>query len=84
MKRKRIGTRNYYLVPQVHTVVTNEDGEQDICTGCALGGPDRCPEGRDGVLLCQELENDKITDYIFIPATKQGLVDFAIHRLETA
>ena len=84
MKRKRIGTRNYYLVPQIHTIVVNEDGEQDICEGCSFGGPDRCPEGRGGELICQETENDKIVDYILIPATKQGLVDFAMHRLDNS
>jgi len=83
MKRKRIGTRNYYMLKQVN----NED--MDICEGCCFLGArvrgDKCPERRDEIVMCQEWETDigeSLIDYIFVPATKQGLADYVAHRLE--
>lgn len=86
MKRKRIGTRSYYMFKQID----NED--MDICEGCyfltgRLVG-DKCPERKDELVMCQEWETneegDWLTDYIFVPATKQGLADYVAHRLEQA
>jgi hypothetical protein len=84
MKRKRIGTRSYYMFKQV------DDEDMNVCEGCcflrAREIGDKCPERKDETVLCQEWETDKdgdwLTDYIFVPATKQGLADYVAHRLE--
>jgi hypothetical protein len=86
MKRKRIGTRSYYMMKQVD----NED--MDICEGCcflpAREAGSKCPEYSSELVMCQEWETneegDWPTDYIFVPATKQGLADYVAHRLEQA
>ena len=85
MKRVRVGTKNYYQVQQSQGVVNefHDDHEgRSLCEGCAFFPNGKatagCPDDRNGVLRC--CENG--IDWIFIPATKQGLVDFAIHRLE--
>lgn len=82
MKRKRIGTRSYYMFKQVD----NED--MDICEGCYFLGArvrgDKCPEHKDELVMCQEWDDETLTDYIFVPATKQGLADYVAHRLEQA
>jgi hypothetical protein len=69
-----------------------EDEEVDICEGCCfLAGRmvgDKCPERADETVVCQEWETGNggewLTDYIFFPATKQGLADYVAHRLEQA
>jgi hypothetical protein len=81
MKRKRIGTRNYYLLKQV------DNDNMDICEGCVFlglreNGSNKCPTRADTTMLCQEIETDLLTDYIFVPATKQGLADYVAHKLE--
>jgi len=88
MKRKRIGTKTYYMVKQLDAIAI--DGDADICTGCVflkereLGN--RCPEDKDEMVICQTYqsngESDWLVDYIFVPATKQGLADYVAHRLE--
>ena len=80
MRRKRIGTRSYYMMKQVH----NDD--IDICTGCCFlsdrNDGVKCPERRDEVVMCQEWADDWLIDYIFVPATKQGIADYVAHKLE--
>lgn len=82
MRRKRIGTRSYYMFKQIE----NED--MDICEGCcflpARETGSKCPEYKDELVMCQEWDDETLTDYIFVPATKQGLADYVAHRLEQA
>ncbi len=85
MKRKRIGTRSYYMFKKVD----NED--MDICKGCcflnAREAGSKCPEDNDELVMCQEWKvdeqgNEELTDYIFVPVTRQGIADYVAHKLE--
>ncbi len=85
MKRVRIDTKNYYKVQQLQSVVNRFHDDHEggsLCIGCAFfrNGIQTagCPDDREGVLRCCE----KDIDWIFIPATKQGLAAFVAHRLE--
>ena len=92
MKKMRIGTKDYYKVEQLKAIV-HGDSEKDICTGCAFFERNQfdiseCPRDREGNPKCQTwLETDEgtvIIEHIFIPATREGLTAFAIHRLENS
>jgi hypothetical protein len=69
-----------------------DDEDMNVCEGCcflrAREIGDKCPERADETVLCQEWEtvdgSDWLTDYIFFPATKQGLADYVAHRLENS
>jgi hypothetical protein len=76
MKRKRIGTRDYYLCKQVTNKIPP-------CTGCCFfpqkESSSRCPQNTSTVLMCVD---DMATDYIFVPATNRGIADYVAHKLE--
>lgn len=84
MKVRRIGTKNYYMLPQTQKMI-NElmEGGNHICRGCALFDRNvhtgvKCPEDRGGEFHCC----GDGTDYIFVPATRKGLAEYVAHKLE--
>lgn len=84
-KKHRKGTRNYYRLRQVSGEVL-EKRDSYMCCGCVFDdfkdGTARCPDRDKENLTCQTMTDDSLVDYIFVPATKQGLADYVAHRLE--
>lgn len=84
-KKHRKGTKNYYRLRQVPDHVLDER-DSYMCHGCVFDdfkeGTAACPDRDKENLTCQEWSEDGLVDYIFVPATKQGLADYVKHRLE--
>ena len=86
-KKHRKGTKNYYRLRQASAEAL-EIRDSYMCHGCVfddyIEGRKRCPERDKENLACQTWGEDNKTfvDYIFVPATKQGLADYVKHRLE--
>ena len=92
LKKYRRGTRNYYRLLQVPFEALDKKNHHQ-CVGCCfddLTNPKlpSCEERKRDDLRCQDfIPSDtflaeKFIDYIFVPATKQGLADYVKHRLE--
>lgn len=99
LKKYRRGTKNYYRLLQVpHRDLDYKQHHQ--CVGCCFNDLTNrelpsCVERKKEMLACQdytppstdesgEYVDAKFIDYIFVPATKQGLADYMKHRLEYA
>jgi hypothetical protein len=84
-KKHRKGTKNYYRLLQV-PVEALEEHDSYMCKGCVFDDfkddGTRCPDRDKENLTCQTWSDDSVVDYIFVPATKQGLADYVVHRLE--
>ena len=87
LKKHRIGTKNYYRLLQVSEEAL-EERDSYMCFGCCfddfIDGTPKCPHRDKENLPCQTWSEDGsfLVDYIFVPATKQGLADYVAHRLE--
>lgn len=85
-KKHRKGTKNYYRLRQVPDHVL-EERDSYMCKGCVfddfIDDTARCPERDKENLTCQTMTGGEgLVDYIYVPATKQGLADYVKHRLE--
>ena len=93
LKKHRKGTKNYYLLPQVSQEQLEAKNHYQ-CRGCCFDDLiDRnrpaCPERHKEFLACQEWGDTpdggpSLIDYIYVPATRQGLTEYVIHKLEYA
>ena len=93
-KKHRRGTKNYYRLLQVPIdILDNANHHQ--CVGCCFDDLTyrdlpSCEERKRDNLRCQDFIpadtflDEQFIDYIFVPATKQGLADYMKHRLEYA
>ena len=92
IKKHRRGTKNYYRLLQVPIdILDNANHHQ--CVGCCFDDLTyrdlpSCEERKRDNLRCQDFISEtevdvyKFIDYIFVPATKQGLADYMKHRLD--
>jgi hypothetical protein len=94
LRKYRKGTKNYYRLLQVPYEALNSKNHHQ-CVGCALDDlthPERpsCVERKKDRMGCQDFIPadtflaEQFIDYIYVPATKQGLADYMKHRLEYA